>query len=187
MSLDITFTLSDQDLEHFQAIVDKAKAAMKGEQSAKQIEESARKLIDDATSSELPDFIAARLAKLQIVLNMLSDAEWKLGDEDRQRVLGALVYLCDPEDLIPDHIPGLGFLDDAIYVELVLRELQAEISSYEEFCAFRVGEENRRRELGMDPYVEREAWLADKRATLHTRLRRRRSSYSAGEGWRFRW
>ena len=33
MPLDITFTLSDQDLEHFQGIVDKAKSAMEGAES----------------------------------------------------------------------------------------------------------------------------------------------------------
>ncbi|MDZ7768715.1 MAG: YkvA family protein [Woeseiaceae bacterium] len=129
MPLDITFTLSDQDLDHFQDIVDKAKAAMKNELDDKEVEEAARKLIDEArAASDLPEFIADRLSKLQVVINMLGDTEWKLGDEDRKRVLGALVYFCHAEDVIPDSVPGLGFLDDAIYVELVLRELKAEIS-----------------------------------------------------------
>ncbi|MDH4108334.1 MAG: YkvA family protein [Gammaproteobacteria bacterium] len=187
MPLDITFTLSDQDLEHFQQIVDKARAAMDSDRNAAQIEAAARQLIEDATSTELPDFIADRLAKLQVVINMLTDAEWNLGEEDRNRVLGALLYFCDPEDLIPDHIPGLGFLDDAIYVELVLQELRAEITSYEEFCAYRIAEENRRRAQGLDPHVEREAWLADKRATLHARMRKRRRSGASSGGWRLRW
>ncbi|HZW60466.1 MAG TPA: YkvA family protein [Woeseiaceae bacterium] len=187
MPLDITFTLSDQDLEHFQDIVDKAKSAMDSETNAKQIEEAARKLIDDARSAELPEFIAERLSRLEVVINMLSDAEWKLGEDDRKRVISALVYFCDPEDIIPDSVPGLGFLDDAIYVELVLRELKAEISSYEEFCNFRIAEENRRREQGQDTHVNREEWLADKRATLHNRMRRRRRSMGSGGGWRMRW
>jgi uncharacterized membrane protein YkvA (DUF1232 family) len=188
MSLDITFTLSDDDLNHFQSIVDKAKSAMKSPQSAAQIEAAARQLIDDSSSAELPDFIASRLAKLQVVINMVGDTEWQLSDDERNRVLGALVYFCDPEDLIPDHIPGIGFLDDAIYVELVIRELRAEIESYEEFCAFRISEEQRRKDQGLDPYVEREEWLADKRATLHNRMRkRRRSGSSSSGGWRLRW
>lgn len=189
MPLDITFTLSDQDLGHFQDIVDKAKSAMATTDSAEQIEAAARQLITDAKSTDLPEFIGDRLTKLETVINMVSDEEWRLSDEERNRVLGALVYFCDPEDLIPDHIPGLGFLDDAIYVELVIRELKSEIDAFEEFCEFRSAEEKRRTEKGQDPHVEREEWLADKRATLQSRMRKRRGSRSSGSGggWRLRW
>jgi uncharacterized membrane protein YkvA (DUF1232 family) len=187
MPLDITFTLSDQDLNHFQAIVDKAKTAMEGEHNAQAIEEAAKQLIADAKDGDLPNFISERLAKLEVIINMVSDDEWQLSDDDRSRVLGALVYFCDPEDLIPDHVPGLGFLDDAIYVELVIRELKAEIDSYEEFCAFRSAEEARRSNRGEDPHVEREEWLADKRASLHAKMRKRRGGRSGGSGWRLHW
>jgi len=187
MPLDITFTLSDQDLDHFQAIVDKAKSAMADSQSGEAIEAAATQLVADAKQGPLPQFISDRLSKLEVIINMVGDQEWQLSDEDRSRVLGALVYFCDPEDLIPDHIPGLGFLDDAIYVELVIRELKAEIESYEEFCAFRSTEEARRKAAGEDPHVEREQWLADKRATLHARMRKRRTSSSTGSGWRLHW
>jgi uncharacterized membrane protein YkvA (DUF1232 family) len=189
MPLDITFTLSDQDLEHFQTIVDRAKSAMEAGTDAGQIEAAARKLIQDAKTADMPDFIADRLVKLETVINMANDEEWRLTDEERNRVLGALVYFTDPEDMIPDSIPGLGFLDDAIYVELILRELKAEIESYAEFCAFRTAEEQRRIDRGLDPHVEREVWLADKRATLHARMRRRRSGGggSRSGGWTFRW
>ena len=187
MPLDITFTLSDQDLDHFQGIVDKAKSAMEGGESNASIEAAARQLIDDAKSTDLPEFIADRLTKLEVVINMVGDDEWQLSEEERNRVLGALVYFCDPEDLIPDHVPGLGFLDDAIYVEIVIRELSAEIESYEEFCTFRAGEEARRKDKGEDPHVEREEWLADKRAALHARMRKRRRGISGAGGWRLRW
>lgn len=187
MPLDITFTLSDQDLNHFQAIVDKAKTAVSDTDGAAAIEEAARQLITDAKSTDLPEFIGDRLSKLEVVINMVGDQEWQLSEEERTRVLGALVYFCDPDDIIPDHIPGLGFLDDAIYVEIVIRELKAEIDSYEEFCEFRLAEEARRKEKGLDPHVEREQWLADKRAALHAKMRKRRSSRSSSGGWRLRW
>lgn len=184
MPLDITFTLSDQDLNHFQAIVNKAKSAMDDTHDDAAIEEAARQLVADAKTGELPEFIGERIAKLEVIINMVSDEEWKLSEQDRHRVLRALVYFCDPEDLIPDHIPGLGFLDDAIYVELVIRELRNEIDSYEEFYQFRIAEEARRREKGLDPYVEREEWLADKRASLHARMRKRRTGRSDTRSWR---
>lgn len=184
MPLDITFTLSDKDLEHFQAIVDKARAATAGTLTSDEIVAAARKLIDEAHSTQLPEYIAAQLLRLQVVINMLLDAEWQLGDGDRARVIGALAYFCEGEDIIPDSIPGLGFLDDAIYVELVLRELKAEIGFYQEFCNFRISEESRRREKGLDPRVNREEWLADKRASLHKQIGKRRK---IGRGWHLRW
>lgn len=188
MPLDITFTLSDSDLDHFQSIVDKAKSAMENDEHAVNIEAAARQLISDAKSSELPGFIADRLAKLETVIDMIGDEEWRLSEEERRRVLGALMYFCDPEDLIPDHVPGLGFLDDAIYVEIVIRELKAEIDSYEEFTGFRAAEEKRRADRGEDTRVGREEWLADKRAALHSKMRkRRRAILSEGSGWRLRW
>ena len=187
MPLDITFTLTDSDLDHFQAIVDKAKTAMESDENAVNIEAAARQLITEARSTDLPAFIDDRLSKLAVVIDMVGDEEWQLTEEERRRVLGALVYFCDPEDLIPDHIPGLGFLDDAIYVELVIRELKAEIDSYEEFVEFRSAEEARRAAAGENTKVGREEWLSDKRATLHARMRRRRRSGNSGGGWRLRW
>jgi uncharacterized membrane protein YkvA (DUF1232 family) len=189
MPLDITFTLTDEDLEHFQEIVDRAKMTMEDGQDPGQIEAAAQKMIDEARTTEVPDFISTRLFKLETVINMVRDDEWRLNDEERARIRGALVYFTNPQDLIPDDIPGLGFLDDAIYVELILRELKNEIEHYEEFCIFRSNEERKRAEKGEDPHVNREEWLKDKRASLHARMRRyrRRRMGDMTSSWRFRW
>ncbi len=186
MPLDVTFTLSDDDLERFQSIVDKARSALETESAARQIEDAARKLIKEIDAADLPDFISSRLQKLGVVLNMINDDEWQLSDEERRQVLSALAYLVDSEDLIPDHVPGLGFLDDAIYAEIVITELRNEIEPYEEFCAFRSAEETRRQGRGEDVSVGREEWLADKRAALHARMRRRRQAPDASSRWRMR-
>jgi uncharacterized membrane protein YkvA (DUF1232 family) len=183
MPLDITFTLSDSDLEHFQRIVDKSKSAVESH-SEEEIETAARKLISDARAGELPNYIAERLGKLDVIINMAADEEWQLDDEERSRILGALVYFCNPEDLIPDTVPGLGYLDDAIYIEIIIRELKSEIGYYEEFSSFREKEEVRRKEQGLDSHVDREAWLADKRAALHTKMRKSRG---LRKGWRLHW
>jgi uncharacterized membrane protein YkvA (DUF1232 family) len=186
MPLDITFTLSDEDLERFQSIIDKARTNLDTEAGAAQIQAAAQALIDESRNTNLPEFIADRLQKLEVIINMVQDDEWQLNDFERRRVLSALVYFCDPDDIIPDHIPGIGFLDDAIYVQMVVKELQAEIDSYEEFCAYRNREEKRRKEQGLDPYVDRESWLSDKRAALHSRMRKRRSAAASAGGWKMR-
>lgn len=175
MPLDITFTLSDSDLQHFQAIVDEAREKVDSEERAAEIEQAARKLIDDSRAGSLPEFIADRVEKLDIVLRMINDEEWRLNDEERTAIINALAYFSEPDDIIPDNIPGLGFLDDAIYVEVVLDELRHEIHLYREFCEFREAEEGRRKARGEDVHVGREEWLADKRAALHAKMRKRRS------------
>jgi len=45
MPLDITFTLSDDDLARFQAIVDKARTTVEDDIAAKHIEQAARELL----------------------------------------------------------------------------------------------------------------------------------------------
>ena len=55
-------------------------------------------------------------------------------------MLNALAYFADPDDLIPDRVPGLGYLDDAIMVELVVQDLKHEIEAFDAFVEFRTGE-----------------------------------------------
>lgn len=186
MSIDITITLSEDDLQRFQDSIDKGKLAINDAEKAKEIEDAASTMIEQAREVDLPQFISDRLLKLQILLNMIRDTEWKLSDEECNSIRSALYYFIDPEDVIPDHIPGIGFLDDAMYAEIVIQELSTEIRMYQEFCQFRIAEENRRRNRGVDPHVGREDWIADKRAVLHARMRERRKLRSGGRGWRMR-
>ncbi len=81
--------------------------------------------------------MSERLEILQTLINMLTDRQWLLPDKERKRVRSALLYFADPEDIIPDHVPGIGLLDDAIMIELIKRDLQPEIDAYMDFCEFR--------------------------------------------------
>ncbi len=186
MPIDVTFTLSDEDLEKFQQSVDKGKLLVQDAKAAKKIEDAACEMIAQANNLQLPNFISDRLLKLQILINMIRDDEWQLTEEEKQNIRGALYYFIDPDDVIPDHIPGIGLLDDAMYAEIVIKELKVEIKMYQEFCQFRIAEENRRRNKGLDTHVAREDWIADKRALLHSRMRERRILSTGGKGWRMR-
>lgn len=183
MSIDITISLSDEDLQKFQQFVERGKRAVADPGNADAVEVAADGLIQKARGQELSTFVAERFEKLGVLLSMLRDEEWQLADDERHAIRGALYYFIDPEDVIPDHIPGLGYLDDALYAEIIIRELETEIETYQEFCRYRATEESRRLKEGLDPYVGREDWLADKRAVLHLRMRQRRSRRVAGNGW----
>jgi uncharacterized membrane protein YkvA (DUF1232 family) len=109
-------------------------------------------------------------AQQDTLTRMLEDEEWKLDGEHRQRVFQALAYFAEPADLVPDQIRGLGFLDDAVMVELVVQELRPEIDAYEAFCRFREGELER---LAGDP-TERQRRLQAERRAMYTRMQSRR-------------
>jgi len=115
MPFDITIKISDEDLEKFQESIDKGKRAISDNESAQSIEKKSAELIQRAGENDLPQFVRDRVLKLQILLNMIRDAEWELSEAEINSIRGALYYFIDPDDLIPDHIPGIGFLDDAMY------------------------------------------------------------------------
>ena len=180
MPLAISFELSDRDLEHFQAAI-KAAAYTAGSKTEEEIVGAAGKLLEEAGALQLPDFIMGRLDKLDALIAMVRDEGWALPDEDRQRVLSALVYFADPKDIIPDSVPVLGYFDDAIAIELCVRELKHELDAYEEFCEYRQAEANGR---GVAPeIVGRAEWLAGRREELQARMHRRRErDYGTGYG-----
>ena len=64
-------------------------------------------------------------------MTMVEDEDWNLPPEDVTRVINALAYFANAKDLIPDDVPGLGFLDDAVMVDLVMRELAHEVKAYD--------------------------------------------------------
>lgn len=167
MTLRISLELDDQDLRHFQLIMDEARRAA-GRMPPEDIVAAAEDLLAEVPENGTPGFILERLGKLRLMIRMLSDLEWRLPHDDAARVLNALAYFAEPEDLIPDNIPGLGFLDDAIMIELVVRELKPEIEAYQDFCDYR----DRQSDNGDD--ASRAGWLESRRKELQVRMRRRR-------------
>ena len=184
MSIEITFELSEDDIQHFAALARAAQGSVESVADAGKIAAATRELLAAAQDSNPPEFIASRLEKLDLLVQMLEDQEWQLEGEDLDRVIHAMAYFAEPEDLIADRIPGIGFLDDAIMVELVVRDLEHEISAYQEFSTFRSAEQERLAKEGGDTHVGHEDWLADKRAVLHSRMRERRRSRATSGAWK---
>jgi len=181
MPLEISFELSDTDLEHFWKVMvtSRENASDLDEET---IIENARQLLFEVWHSDTSDFIRERMGRLETMIGMLVDTGWGLEDEDRKRVIQALAYFSEAEDLIPDDIPGLGFLDDAIMIEMVTQELKHEIQAFSEFCVYRASEAGRRGEEVHK--LDRSDWLEERRKQLHSRMRhrRKRSGRSSSKG-----
>lgn len=168
MLMRISFDLSDNDLRHFDLIMKEARKAAKNS-APEQIISATRELLAKLENTDVPAFVEQRLELLQMMVAMVTDDEFKLPAAEVKRALNGLAYFVEPDDLIPDHIPGLGFLDDAIMIELVARDLRHELDAYRDFCQFREA----RRAPGENE--GREGWLDSRRRQLLERMRRRRT------------
>lgn len=176
MSLHISFRLSQSDLDFFGGIMQQAREKAK-DISEQQVTDSAKQLLEEVNQSDTTDFIRDHMAQLDTLISMIMDEGWGLIAEDRERVLSALTYFSEPLDLIPDDTPGLGFLDDAIMIEIVCKALEHEIQAYREFLIFRATQSNRRGQEAAG--VQRADWLEQRRQQLHARMRRRREGQAA--------
>ena len=184
MSLAITIELGDADLQHFISAMQRAQQEAKN-LSPKQVTDAASRLLVDGHNIAVPQFIAERLGKLDSMIAMIHDEGFALPEEDKQRVLACLTYFANPQDIIPDNVPVLGFLDDAIMIELCVRELQHEIEAYEDFIAYRNDEAARRGVDAKSLKTERVEWAEARRLELIDRMRKRRGqSYQSSGGWK---
>ena len=122
---------------------------------------------------------------------MSADPAWRLPDTDKERIGKVNEYFKSENDLIPDDVPEIGLLDDAILIELVGRALRPELDDYADFCRYRVGEAAR---LGISPSevkTRRECWFHERQQEVRLELQLRRvrdTNYggSTGAGPAFR-
>ena len=168
MAIKIVLELSDADLKYYRGVMDSIwKKNQKRDE--KELIAGAQRLLKQATKAGAPDYVSQRLSELEVLCAMLDDREWPLEDDDRNRIRAALGYFAIAKDMIPDKIPGLGFLDDALMAELVTGELEPELEGYKAFCEYRDGEKKHRGKTK----VSRLEWLAAKRRQIWMRIKRR--------------
>ncbi|MDJ0794762.1 MAG: YkvA family protein [Woeseiaceae bacterium] len=181
MTLRISFELTDRDLAFFRKALRQSRTAVKDAEES-EIIEAMHAVLDEIRGSEpLPDFVGKRIPELESLLSMLGDEEWQLPESDRERLLATFVYFADPEDILPDDIPVIGFLDDVIIIELVARELLHVREAYDDFCRFR-DEFEKRHSRKIDPIIRRDR-LDRRRQQLHQRMQRRSARQAKSSLW----
>jgi uncharacterized membrane protein YkvA (DUF1232 family) len=166
-----TLELSDRDLRFFREALRRSRDAVRHADEAEIIEAIDDVLEEIRAEEPLPDFVARRVPQLESMIRMLKDDEWSLPIDQRERLLATFVYFGDPEDIVPDHIPVIGYLDDVIIIELVVREMVHVREAYDDFCDFRDSYDQRFR-TGHDAAVRRDR-IDRKRQQLHLRMNRR--------------
>jgi uncharacterized membrane protein YkvA (DUF1232 family) len=179
MSMKISFELTDRDLNFFRKALQQSRAAVRDADESEIIEAINDVLSEIRKNEPLPDFVGKRIPELESLISMLTDEEWHLPEGDRERLLATFVYFADPEDILPDNIPVIGYLDDVIIIELVVRELHHVRVAYDDFCQFR---DDFDKGKSVDPVIRRDR-IDRRRQQLHQRMQRRSAQQKKSKLW----
>ena len=139
----VTFTLDESDANYFRSLYRKAKRGAKELDKDEIIKEARATVHQVHSSKKTPAFVLEAIAVLADLVDLIQDDRYEAPKRVRDEVLAALAYFANPEDLIPDHVPGLGFLDDAIMVKFIEEEFRHELWGYRKFCKMRDSAEQR--------------------------------------------
>ena len=129
----VTFQLDESDAEYFRSLYRKAKKGA-SEQDVETIIEAARDVVKRVRASKkTPQFVIDAIEVLADLTDIIQDDADAAPPRVKSEVLAALAYFTNPEDLIPDHVPGLGFLDDALMVKFIEEEFKHELWGFRKF------------------------------------------------------
>lgn len=103
-------------------------------------------------------FLKDLLDEFKMVWNLLEDyrtgryrnISWKA----IASLAAAVVYLLSPFDAIPDFLPFIGGVDDALMFGLVLASFKMEIDAYKQWKSGKTNEENQENQSGLLPDVK---------------------------------
>lgn len=142
-SLKIVFELDKDDVEYFRALFRKARRnAAKLDPDA--VLRDGKALVQKIRASKkVPPFVLQAIEPLDDLIQLLEDEDYAVPAGTRKEILTTLAYFSDPNDLIPDSIPGLGYLDDAIMTRFLEEQFEAELWGYRKFRTFRERAEQR--------------------------------------------
>lgn len=98
---------------------------------------AARQLRDRGPRASPSNGIARELRRGVAITRMISDASWEPANDAVSVAHQVVGYVRGEDDLIPDSLPKVGRLDDAIVIETAWPRLVAEIACYLDFRRIR--------------------------------------------------
>jgi uncharacterized membrane protein YkvA (DUF1232 family) len=139
----IVFELDQDDVEHFRSLFRKARKNVAKLDPEAIVREGKALVKKIRSSKKVPHFVLQAIEPLDDLIHLLEDADYGVPSGTKKEILATLAYFSDPHDLIPDSIPGLGYLDDAIMTRFLEEEFEIELWGYRKFRTFRERAEHR--------------------------------------------
>jgi uncharacterized membrane protein YkvA (DUF1232 family) len=133
-----------------------------------QLASAARHVAEEA-GNRAADCIRERMRRAGAIDLMLRDAAWDVAEAAAAPAGLVVRYVRDRDDLIPDALPKVGRLDDAIVVDAAWTVLAGEVLQYLDFCRVRQVERGLGNANGLDRAEWERARLAELRLLEHHR------------------
>ena len=122
MNISKIFQLTEEDKAEYQLLIDKIDL-----NDASKIIDMLKSKLDTMTTSKSLNSIETDLIKYVSVLLNIYQTYPDLTDSIKRRIIFALSYFCDSNDDIPDVVPEIGYLDDAVVARWVIESVGQEL------------------------------------------------------------
>ena len=122
MNISKIFQLTEEDKAEFKLLIDKIDL-----NDASKIIDMLNSKLDTMTTSKSLNSIETDLIKYVSVLLNIYQTYPDLTDSIKRRIIFALSYFCDSNDDIPDVVPEIGYLDDAVVARWVIESVGQEL------------------------------------------------------------
>ena len=122
MNISKIFQLTEEDKAKYKLLIDKIDL----NDASKIIDMLNSKLDTMATSKSLNSIETDLIKYVSVLLNIYQTYP-DLTDSIKRRILFALSYFCDSNDDIPDVVPEIGYLDDAVVARWVIESIGREL------------------------------------------------------------
>ncbi len=122
MNISKIFQLTEEDKAKYNLLIDKIDL----NDASKIIDMLNSKLDTMATSKSLNSIETDLIKYVSVLLNIYQTYP-DLNSSIKRRILFALSYFCDSNDDIPDIVPEIGYLDDAVVARWVIESIGREL------------------------------------------------------------
>lgn len=147
---------------------------------------AARSLCQVESPADMPVCIRQRLWRVRAAVSMAADRRWEAPHAVVGLVRLVATYVASNDDLIPDRVPTVGRLDDAIAVDAAWRTVGGEVLDYLDFRRLRRLCSRDRQQWNA---FDRDRWIDARREEYALRAQQQRvrtSSYVPTQGAFFR-
>ena len=116
------FQLTEKDKAQYKKLIDKIDL-----NTSDEVISMLNAKLDRLIASEQLNDIEVDLIKNVSVLVSIYQTYPDLTDSIRKRILFAISYFCDEDDDIPDIVPEIGYLDDAVIARWVIESISKDL------------------------------------------------------------